>query len=272
MNNNKNFLRFLQVALITFSMVTICNGIILDCEYSFKDNWNIANIYTCTARIISVGDYRNVSDVTFNHLDDLTNADVKGLIFENQILDFAPFNIHSFFPNLESFDLSSGLVDELTSDHLTGLKELQQFRFENNTLRIIESNLFNENPLLTWISFDGNPVRHVGHNVFDELELLHSLSLSGNDDACTNQTASNSRTDVDLLLFQLIVKCPPTFEMTENKIVNGLPLQEKIDQQIALKVDLDPITATLLQIEENLRELELRVEELEGSESNEINK
>lgn len=244
-------------------MLTISSGLIIDCDYSIVTNWNIPTIYTCTARVIFVGDSQNVSDVSFNHMDGKDNSDVKGIIFKNQVLNFAPANIESFFPNLESYDLSASIVEELRSEHLRGLSRLKEFRFDKNNLRIIESNLFRENPLLTWISFEDNPVRHVGHRVFDELQLLHTLSFHGHEDACTNQSVSDNRTDVDLLLFQLIVNCPPTFEMTQTRIVNGVQLQTQIDKQITDR--LDPITMLLLQIEENQRLLAQRVDVLEGA-------
>lgn len=239
-------------------MVGMSDCIILDCEYSVVA-WAIATEYTCTARVIFVGDAREVSDVTENHMEGRNNSDVKGLLIYNQNITFTPRNIHLFFPNVVAFSLFNNTIEEITPVALGGLHKLRYFNFLYNHLQVVESDLFDESPLLEWIDFGYNPIRHVAHNVFKHLNLLENLNFTLT--TCISQSAVGSD-DVELLKFQLIVACPATFEMTETKIVNGIELHNQINRQI--NDAINPLTKMLLEIEENQKALEHRVDILEG--------
>lgn len=230
----------------------------LDCNYTMTSNWNSGSIYTCTARIVFLGDTREIVDVSYDHLPGLTNADVRGLNIINQSLTVVPRGISNFFPNLQSLYLFDVSVDEVTNSDLTGLGGLKQFRLAAN-VQTIESDLFINNPLLESIEFTTNPIQHVAHHVFDNLVNLTSLHLTKA--TCIDESTVKNRADTKLLTFKLIVNCPPSFEMTETKIVDGNRLQNKVDERVGLKTD--PLVELLLESEKRVEELEGRVEALE---------
>lgn len=239
------------------SILVISNGLILDCTYGSRDLGSIGDIYTCTARVIFVRDDR-VDDVSSNHEDGYTHDDVKGLIIE-QSLAFTPRDIELFFPNLEAYVSKSTGSANLTRESLIGLSKLRLLDFGSNNLAEVENDLFSGNPSMEWIYFDSNPIKHIAHHVFDHLNELRTLYMSNT--ACINQTADNMD-NVRILQFRLIVNCPPTFHMTETKIVNGTTLQNQIDERIEIAVD--PVYEMLREIEEHQDELRERIEVLES--------
>ncbi len=183
---------------------------------------------------------------------------MKALIF-NENIEFTPFNIHTFFPNLEALDLLNKGTSELTRESLKGLNSLRLLNFGRNKLQTIETDLFIENPDMERLYFENNPLRHVAFNVFDDLQRLNFLDVT--ETLCIDQSATTID-QIDSLKFHILVQCPPTFEMLEEKVVNG-SLLHKI---VAALIDsnIDPIRDTLDKIEEEQRLLIERVDALEG--------
>ncbi|XP_037029924.1 leucine-rich repeat-containing G-protein coupled receptor 5-like [Bradysia coprophila] len=251
---------FRQTSFIILLALGLSNGIFLECDYALRSVGTIGNVYSCLARIHPSPGEKNVSDVSHNHLDGRVDADVESLILNDNIA-FTPFNIQNFFPNLVAIDINGKGTLELTRESLKGLQSLRYFSFSRNQLQIIEPNLFIENPRIEWIYFDGNPIRHVAFNVFDHLEELRVLYMI--ETTCINEGANTDKNAVDLLKFRILVNCPPTFEMLEEKIVRSSLLQIIIAAQIDREID--PINEALEEIVEEQRLLIERVEALEES-------
>jgi Leucine rich repeat len=209
--------------------------------------------------VIEVGDIHRVTDVSRNHLAGRDNSDVKGLSITNQDIGFLPFNIHEFFPNLETIDATNAFK-EISREALIGFPKLRQLHLNTNKIQIIEPNLFEGNPNMIAISFVNNPVKHVAYNVFTNLTSLHSLRFDFA--TCHSQAAELNRANVELLMFRLLVNCPPTFAMTENKILSGIEFEKTIDEQIAERVN--PLMWTIHEMNDKIKELEERLARLEN--------
>lgn len=249
--------RFFQASLVILLWLSLSNAIYLECDYKNQPVGSIGTFYTCLAKFHPSPGEKNVTDVSHDHEDGRGDADVEALIF-NEPLSFTPFNIYQFFPNLVAIDINGKETSELVRDNLKGLQSLKYFSFSRNKIQIIESDLFAENPLMESIYFDGNPIRHVAFNVFDDLKELRTLYMS--DTTCINESATIPNA-VDLLRFRILVYCPPTFEMLEEKIVNGSLLQSVIAARI--QNEMDPIKEALDEIAEGQRLLIERVDALE---------
>lgn len=240
------------------SMLATSTGLRLLCDFSFTSQGDLGSIYTCAARLVFAGDTRNVTELDGIHAEGQDNRNVEALLYNQQDIGFTPRNISWFFPNLIWLNADTINSPELGREHLEGLQSLRTLRFGNNKLREIEYDLFIDNPLLTAIYFEYNPIRHVAHNAFDHLSGLRILLMYEN--ACINELANN-RGDVETLLFQILLECPPTFRMIEERIINGSELNNKIQSQIYS--DLDIMHTRLKAIEEQQSTLAQRVEALE---------
>jgi hypothetical protein len=97
---------------------------------------------------------------------------------------------------------------------------------------------------------------------FNDLNDHVNLNSSG---ATCIDSYTVDRSQVPGLTLQLAVNCPPTFDMifekTEAKLLEGVKLETKIDEQISERVN--PLTWSLQQTDERLEEIYLRVAQLE---------
>lgn len=250
--------RFLKNVLVFLGLLVVANGLWLECNFVFTNQGELGRTYTCLANIVSIGDERSVSEMYGEHVDGQNDSSVHALLY-NQIINFTPRNISSFFPNLRVLQANSINSSELRREDLEGFKSLTSLRFANNNLREIDNDLFIKNPLLTSIYFEHNPIRHVAHNVFDSLTELNTLYMFNT--SCTSKFAANNRSDVELLKFRLLLECPPTFRMTEERIVNGDALSDKVKFQIDNELDI--FYTKLEAMEEQQSDLEQRVKVLE---------
>lgn len=78
------------------SFVASHDAVILDCTYGTKTLWMVSNIYTCSARIIAVGDPRIVTEVSQNHLPGENNGNVLGLSIIGEKTKFFPRGVSRF--------------------------------------------------------------------------------------------------------------------------------------------------------------------------------
>ena len=237
------------------------HSVILDCNYQVQTLWMIQSIYACSARVIVVGDLRNVTEVSQNHVVGFSNEDVKGIVIEGQNLRFEPRNLETFFPNLEAFDIYRSQIQEILKGDIESLRNLRQLNLVGNNIQAINSNLFESNLKMTAISFSTNPIRNVDHKVFDHLEELSTLAFT--ETSCINLQYWNNRAGVLHLTFQIIVSCPPSFEMTQAKLLSGSEFQRTIDEKVAERTN--PLTWNIFEMDQTLQSRhDARIENLEG--------
>jgi BspA type Leucine rich repeat region (6 copies) len=185
---------------------------------------------------------------------------VKGIWIEAQNMTLTPRNLSNFFPNLETINYRTSGLAELKPEDFSGLIHLKALLFNGNKLQEIEANLFGDTPKIHSISYSVNPIRHVAHGVFDNLKELSSLHVNSPIN-CINSYV-DSKADVDYFIFRLFVSCPPSFEMTEQRIFNGIKFERKIDEQISERIN--PLTLLIYQMDQRLQEVDARVGQLES--------
>jgi len=253
----KNVLFFCGLSM----MLALSSGLMLECRYIQKNQEGVGVLYTCEARVVPIGEEIYVESISQNsseHLEGYDDSNVDALEYY-QPIGFTPRNVSSFFPNLQLIVANAIQSNSLTREDLTGFARLHTLRFNDNNLTEIGNDLFSENPLMTRIFFDNNQIRHVAHSVFDQLPELITLHMFQN--FCTDRFVYNDRNSVPDVLFKILLECPPTFEMIEERIVNGNKLGLTVESQI------DSATSTLLAkleaVVEQLSLLEERVEFLE---------
>lgn len=209
------------------------------------------NLYSCEASVIFFGHERNLTQVSNNHMIGRNNSDVHLLIIRDQLqLSVIPRNINQFFPNLEAIMINNTRINEFSRIELEGLANLKQFHFGDALVTKLGNDLFIENPLMDSIRFENNPIQHIAQQIFDHLRSLVRLTFINT--TCVDDLVATNRTGVLNTMFQVIVNCPPTIAMVEEKIINGPGLAKRIEQQV------DPL-------EQQLETLRNRVAVLERS-------
>lgn len=163
------------------------------------------------------GDPRSVIEVGGEHMALKSNSDVLQVSIREKRVKFIPRHLGAYFPNLESLDMLNSGVEDVSRADLIGLPKLKQLYLQGNEVKVLENDLFAANPMLVFISFHGNPINHIGHGVFDNLTELTNIHLHGNGNVCLNSYAE-SRAATLALITKIVINCPPTLEMTVEKL------------------------------------------------------
>lgn len=210
-----------------------------------------------------VGDPLHITEVSSNHMPGKTNSDVVGFYIINQHVGFFPKNISNFFPNLEAFGLYWMGIKDFRREDLYPFHNLKLIDLNGNQIRDVNNNLFEGNPKMRFIAFYNNTVRHVAHNVFDHLDQLEELNFVL---ATCLSLVANGREQIQDILFKIAVNCPPTFDMiferTEEKLLKGIKLEKKIDEQVSVRIN--PLTLSLYETREKVEMIDQRVSKLES--------
>jgi Leucine rich repeat len=232
------FIKSIFAVVMTFSTFLSIDSLILECDYSVRSNWRIFNVYTCTGKVLLVGDPQVITEVSTNHLNSNNNNYVRSLLIENQSLRLIPKNISNFFPNLESLNINRCGIEKIEREDLSDFPNLLQLHLNPNRISEIGNNLFEGNSRLKFITFSGNPIKHVAQNVFDDLKELEYLDIEAG--TCVSQITRN-RDQVLSFMFKLAVNCPPTFDMNferiEAKLGQSNALKQVIDDQVSKEID-----------------------------------
>jgi len=201
-----------KTLMIVLSSFMIADCIKIECIFFTNERPILGTTYMCSATIIQVGDLRNVTEVTGNHLDGQSNKDVTGFDMYNQV-DYVPHNLNHFFPNLLVLSIweTPGFSDVQEND-LKQFPKLKWFQLNDNNIESINKNLFKHNPLLEFVSLKGNQIKHVANNAFDNLSQLSTLYIGG---PCIKREVSTDKAGVKQLISDLIRQCPQTLDMAK---------------------------------------------------------
>lgn len=245
--------------LTTSSLFLMSEGILINCTYTVRFFWLHSNLYTCDGIFEFVGEQRlrMVTEVSQNHLVNQTDSDVRGFVVTSQHLGLIPRHIAQFFPNLLALELNELGLWQISREDFEAFNQLQSLSLRDNHIQIVDSNLFDGNLRLQSIDLNNNPLRHVSHNVFSRLIALTTLHMTGAT-MCHSESVNMNRTEVEALTTRIAVNCMMTFEMTEDRILNGDMFNEKTIRHI--KQQLDPQTIYLMK---QIQRLEDRIVQLE---------
>lgn len=162
-------------------------------------------MYSCQSRRIIPSISESVVNVTGSHLEGRSNADVSGLIVDNQ-QDFnrIPRNIEAFFPNLTFLRWLSGDLTSIVSDDLKPFPALAALVLGHNKIFSLNGDLFQHTPKMIVISFSDNVIEHVGFDLLTNLSGLTHAYFANN--ICINQNAETPE-EMENLLRHLSIHC-----------------------------------------------------------------
>lgn len=237
-----------MMLLLTAFAINNSRALVLNCNFQTV-NWSVVgSSYTCTGSFQTVGDVRNVTGVTGNHLDGRNNSDVTAIAVSSQLLMAGiPREIENFFPNLAILSFSYTNILQVTREDLKPFPHLRVLILFNNRLEKLDSDLFVDSPNLQYINLSQNRLRHLGPGVFKPLNNLSTLRLL--DNICINQYVDGNIFEIITLLWDAQFRCPSSVQQLENEIFSG-----------------NHFTSIIEALTGKIEELEERVRQLEGQE------
>jgi len=199
------------VAVVAFGR---SSALILDCTYG-DSSFDIADIYTCSARLLHTGEEEIILYVAGRHWDNYTLDDVRGLEIRNEFIEKIPVNIHQFFPNLLVLEISGSSINEVTYERLAPHPNLVLLALQGNAISEIDGNVFRDLTNLQLVNLSQNQLLHVGFELLDSLVNLQLIFM--NDNPCIDQNATSGT--LSDLNYRLTVTCPATLRQIEKGLI-----------------------------------------------------
>lgn len=248
---SENFKSFKSFNMKHFYILAMClrlaQGLLFQCHFAVISWTPAGQLYTCRANVVNSGSETLLEGVIGVHVEGRSNADVLGVtVTSGEILKRLPGNLGDFFPSLTNLQLRNTQFETVSAEDLRQLPNLDNFYSFNNSVVVIDGDLFKFNTKIQSINFPDNQVRHVGQNLLTSLSNLRSVNFRNN--PCISVFVSSGFEDLNS---QLPINCPPlpqTTTTTTTTITTEVPeeicslrcsLNEETDEQSKLIESLE---------------------------------
>lgn len=168
-----------------FSLCAVCDGRGWDnsgrCHHCQEDDYKcfiLGATITKRCEVSFRGDHKPGKSI----------SDVTSLFFFKSIVYHLPRRLDKTFPKLRELTLNDCALKRITSADVSGLDHLERLDLENNQLKSLPDNLFNNTKQLISIRLNNNKLEYLSSRLFDRFpeHQLKLVSLRGN----TNINAS----------------------------------------------------------------------------------
>jgi hypothetical protein len=191
---------------ITLLFFGLCNGIILQCDYSSTGEWYATGkLYWCDAKVIQHGNKRAVTFVSGTHASGKTNDQVLGMWIRDQSVDFIPRDITKHFKNIHSIAIGRTKLKSITKEDLRQFPSLRLLHLESNPIEVLDGDLLTFIPKVERVNIFHSKITYVGSDLFSNSKSLNYVSLAGN--TCINEDATTPSAIEDLKR-KLVCVCP----------------------------------------------------------------
>lgn len=129
-------------------------------EFKFDDEMST---YICKVKavLIRTGSQSEITGIVGNHLSGKTNEDVNCIMFSKIDLSVIPQNLGHFFPNSDTLAIGKCGLRRLRKKDLKGLAKLKMLILDENRIKSLPDDVFEETPQLQVISMVNNQVEHI---------------------------------------------------------------------------------------------------------------
>ncbi|KAG5669434.1 hypothetical protein PVAND_017321 [Polypedilum vanderplanki] len=240
-------MKFLKFASIIFIPLTF--AINLDCIFDYQRLDFVGEIYICnvTNNFTITAPETFITSVNGTHLLGFDNSDVHGFYSKNHIVNFMPYGLTKFFPNLAEIFILNAEMKEIHQKDFQQYPNLNGLNFTNNNITRIEKDLFKFNPVMNSLSLRKNPIKEIHPNVFDQFYHVFDISflLEIKYNNCTEK-------------YKFISK-----DVIQNEILNCKP-QLHFELFDGKKIDLEEIDENIEKFKREMNEKNLDIEDLKN--------
>ncbi|CAG9811362.1 unnamed protein product [Chironomus riparius] len=154
--------------------ITSASSLKINCDYKFSSWTTFERSFICDV----ANDPKIIEENT--KIDEVNKVEpVVGFSISYKTCHFFPQNIDKFFKNLTILEIHSTDLQEIKQHDLKPFTKLKGLFLSNNSIHIIEKNIFKFNPDLQVIWLNMNPLKYMNPNVFDHLIGIKSLNFVG---------------------------------------------------------------------------------------------
>lgn len=186
----------IRLLLFTYLFSIILNtpgaAITFQCTFATGGFGAIGGVYYCSASSLKTTSHSEVlTGSSGAHLGGYDNNGVRGLNIVGQICNFLPLNITATFSNLEAIQVHNSGLQQITKNDLSSFPKLRGLWLRENSLAVLEKDLFMYNTNLEYIELSDNKIMHIDAVLLSALPKVNVFNLAFN--YCINVNAENTQ-------------------------------------------------------------------------------
>lgn len=212
MKKSLKFIIFTTIWTISSSLLVPQETIKLPCKYKVLKN-KLENVkgYKCYVtgkfevkeRGIAINGISRKDPDEYPQPDNYKDFSI--LKIDLKLVHYIPKGLNKYFGNLQTLDIISCELKEVTQEDLKVFPNLRFLNFQNNKIKNLEKDLFKFNLELEAIILSINNIQYIHPNIVDHLTKLDLLDFGGND--CIVSTAVNRSQVLNNIKNGIKVKC-----------------------------------------------------------------
>lgn len=212
---------------------SLSNCLILECFFDLELLFDDLKAgYTCTVLNLSTNaTKRNVSDVHGKHQPQYTNDHVTQLYMQNQQMEYFPTGFTNFFHNIVAVHAGMNKLKYLEKNDLKEFTTMRYLYLYTNQLEVLQSDVFQYNQALEYISFYNNRLMHIGSKILLPLKRLKTAYFNKN--ICIDHQAVASEQGISDLRLEIAQRCS---DITDEDLMNMLKLNNIKVSKLEAKV------------------------------------
>lgn len=184
----------IRLLLFTYLISTIINtpgaAINFQCRFATGGFAAIGGVYFCSPSSLKTTAHSEVlTGSSGDHLVGYDNDGVRGLNIVGQICNFLPLNMNTTFGHLEAIQVQNSGLQQITKNDLSGFPKLRGLWLRENSLTVLEKDLFIYNRNLEYIQLNDNKIMHIDADLLNALPNVNVANLAFN--YCINVNAVN---------------------------------------------------------------------------------
>lgn len=135
--------------------------------------------YTCFAKnFVITAENTKITRVHGAHsVPGMSSQKVTKFVVADQNMEYFPINIAEVFPTLQKVEITSSNLKKISS--FVG-SNLESIKITGNKIEKVESNSFNDSPLLSFIDISNNGITEIPKNIFFKNLDLMDVNFSNN--------------------------------------------------------------------------------------------
>lgn len=207
-------MKFLIICLLaSLNLCVIIDGVKLDCDFEL---WSKG--YVCKVKELKITSKydRVITEVTGDHKDGKSNADVMQIHSDQHVVKYFPLDLAKYFKNINNVFINGSSMVEINAEDLQQFgSQIREFSIQHGNLKVLEAGLFATMPNLVEISFASNHIRHVGEGVFTNLKKLNKIWFRYNSCYSDSSIDGNTTTAMNLSI-DIEKKCKNPSQVAQN--------------------------------------------------------
>ena len=221
------------ISVVILSAFAFTSAIDIDCFFDLELLFDeLKASYTCTVKNEQVTNAtsRNITQVQGPHSGKYINDDVVQLYIIKKQMEYFPHGFSIFFKNIIAIHAGLNKLKYLERNDLKEFSKMRYLYLYSNVLETLQSDVFQSNTALEYVSFYNNRLMHIGSKLLHPLKQLKKAYFDKN--ICIDKQAASEQ-GISELKLEIAQQCS---DITDEDLMNMLEINNMKVSKLETKV------------------------------------